>query len=304
MTAKKHRRYSQLSPHHAERSDIPGRYGPVAALHARASGPSAGTVLLLPGYTGSKEDFAPLLDPIAGSGIDAVAIDLPGQYESPGPEVEAEYRPSNMGSMIVELVEQLATSGRPVLLLGHSYGGLVARSAVLGGAPISGLTLLSSGPAGIPPGDRRDGLDRDSRLLAEVGIVKAQQIREEIDSQTSWWSSMPERLKALLRERFLRSVPAGLLGVAQALRDEPDLVGPLAERLRAIGAACNVVCGADDDAWFPATQKDMALRLDADFMEIPAAAHSPNTENPEALLDVLLPAWHSWLGTAGSLNND
>ena len=57
--------------------------GAVAALRA---GPADGDpVLLLPGYTGSKEDFAPLLAPLAQAGFAVTAIDLPGQYESSGP---------------------------------------------------------------------------------------------------------------------------------------------------------------------------------------------------------------------------
>ena len=47
----------------------------------------------MPGYTGSKEDFAPLLAPLAAAGFAATAIDLPGQYESPGPADPAGYTP-------------------------------------------------------------------------------------------------------------------------------------------------------------------------------------------------------------------
>jgi pimeloyl-ACP methyl ester carboxylesterase len=39
----------------------------------------------------------------------------------------------------------------------------------------------------------------------------------------------------------------------------------------------------------------MADRLDADFAVIPGAGHSPNVENPEALLDTLVPTWSTWL---------
>ncbi len=46
--------------------------------------------------------------------------------------------------MVAELVGKLASEGSPVLLMGHSYGGLVARAAVLAGAPVAGLTLLGS----------------------------------------------------------------------------------------------------------------------------------------------------------------
>ena len=38
-----------------------------------------------------------------------------------------------------------------------------------------------------------------------------------------------------------------------------------------------------------------AERLDAPFSLVKGAAHSPNTENPAGLLEVLLPLWRSWL---------
>src|SRR3981081_417211 len=49
------------------------------------------TGLLVAGYTGSKEDFPPLLAPMAAAGLRAVAIDQRGQFESPGPDDPAEY---------------------------------------------------------------------------------------------------------------------------------------------------------------------------------------------------------------------
>jgi pimeloyl-ACP methyl ester carboxylesterase len=52
----------------------------IAALRGDSAGPP---VLLLPGYTGSKEDFAPLFGPLTDAGYAVVSIDLPGQFESP-----------------------------------------------------------------------------------------------------------------------------------------------------------------------------------------------------------------------------
>ena len=94
-------------------------------------------VLLVPGYTGSKEDFAPILDPLAALGFVAMAIDQPGQYESTGPDDEAGLPAGRAGSGLASVVERLALD-HPVVLLGHSFGGLVSRAAVLAGAPGSG----------------------------------------------------------------------------------------------------------------------------------------------------------------------
>lgn len=286
---------SQISPHRGSRIDLPGRYGPIAALHARSAttGHPPPTALLVPGYTGSKEDFAPLLDPIADAGFDAIAIDMPGQYESGGPDDEDAYLPAPLGMVIAELVGKLAAEGNHVLLLGHSYGGLVARGAVLAGAPIAGLTLMDSGPGELPDGFRRQALEIGEPAMREHGIEAAQRLREQLDTQQA---AAPE-LRALLRERFIRSTPAALLGKARALRSEPDLVSALARKLHQDGVPCLVVCGERDDAWSVSSQRDMADRLDADFAVIPGACHSPNTENPEELLATLLPTWRSWLAS-------
>lgn len=287
------------------RTEFPGPYGPLAALRAEprtvpgdpaANGRQAkpALALLVPGYTGSKEDFAPLLDPIADAGIEVAAIDLPGQYESPGPERETDYLPDPLGVVVADLVRALAADHR-VLLLGHSYGGLVARGAVLAGAPVAGLTLLDSGPAELPEGDRRAALEAGEPVLRTQGLAKAQEVRAARDDADPARAAQPPALRALLKERFLRSSPAGLLGMAEGLRFEPDLVPQLAKALQHQGTPCLVVCGAGDNAWSVADQRDMAERLDADFAVVPDAAHSPNTENPAGLLGPLLATWHSWL---------
>lgn len=254
------------------------------------------TVLLLPGFTGSKEDFAPLLDPVTEAGFNAIAIDLPGQYESDGPAEEMAYHPEILGAVIAELVGKLTADGNQVLLLGHSYGGLVARSAVLSDAPIVGLTLLDSGPGELPSGYRRAALDLGEPALREHGIEAAQWMREQLDAASPAWAAKPEELKKFLRERMLRTSVPSLLGMAAGLRREPDRVAKLARALRALDAPALVVCGERDDAWSVASQRDMAERLDADFAVVPDAAHSPNTENPDVLLGTLLPTWHTWVG--------
>lgn len=290
---------SQLSPHRADRVDLPGRHGPIAALRVAGSGPALGaTAVLVPGYTGSKEDFAPLLDPIADAGFGAIAIDLPGQYESAGPDDEAAYRPEGLGAVVADLIGKLVADGQRVLLLGHSFGGLVARGAVLAEAPIAGLTLLGSGPGELPPGYRRAALDIGEAELRRHGVAAAQELREQLDAAAADADDRPQELKDFLRDRILRSTRAGLLGMGAVLRTEPDRVAKLARALRAVGAPSLVVCGESDDAWSVASQRDMADRLDADFAVVPGAKHSPNTENPQALLATLLPTWRSWLAPA------
>ncbi|MGH3852737.1 MAG: alpha/beta fold hydrolase [Pseudonocardiaceae bacterium] len=295
---------AQLTPHRASRvwvtvaSPQPTTQpaARMAALRAVPTDPPtdrlSAVAVLLPGYTGSKEDFAALLDPLCGVGLSVLALDLPGQYESPGPERERDYYPAPLGRTVAALVTELAAGGDRVLLLGHSYGGLVARSAVLAGAPVTGLTLLDSGPGGLPQGQRRALIDATEPVLRAQGIATVQRLLEARNGSVA-----PPELAALLRERFLRSSSAGLLGMATGLRTEPDRVAELAVALRAGDIRCLVVHGESEDVWPPPLQRDMADRLGAAVKIIPGAAHSPSSENPQALLDALLPTWMSWLTT-------
>ena len=159
----------QLSRHTATRVTFPGAAGPLVALD---TGPAeGGAVLLVAGFTGSKEDFAPLLTPLADAGVRAVAIDQRGQYESPGPDDMARYTIEELAEDVLRVVRQLrAESAAPVHLLGHSFGGLVARGAVLADpTAVDSLTLLGSGPAGLT-GPRADLLAHLSPLLAAGGL--------------------------------------------------------------------------------------------------------------------------------------
>jgi pimeloyl-ACP methyl ester carboxylesterase len=166
---------------------------------------------------------------------------------------------------------------------------------VLAGAPVAGLTLMCSGPGELPDGPRRQTLDLGEPAMREHGVEAAQRMREQLDEMDPARPQTPAALAALLRERFVRSQPAALLGKARALRSEPDLVSSLARTLHTGGIPCLVVCGEADDAWSLPSQRDMADRMDADFAVIPSAGHSPNTENPAELLATLIPTWRSWL---------
>jgi pimeloyl-ACP methyl ester carboxylesterase len=282
---------ARITPHGATRVEVRVDGTTLAALRAEPANPAGAVAVLVPGYTGSKEDFAALLDPLRSAGLSVLAVDLPGQYESGGPNREDEYLPDPLGRTLAALVTDVACGGRHrVLLLGHSYGGLVSRSAVLAGAPVTGLTLLGSGPGALTSGQRRAVIDAIEPVLRAEGIEVVQRLLETRDGIAE-----PPELAALLRARFLGSATAGLLGMATGLRTEPDRVTELATALRTGGIPCLVAFGEFDDAWPVPVQREMARRLGAEIAMVPGAAHSPAIENPGALLDALLPIWRRWL---------
>jgi pimeloyl-ACP methyl ester carboxylesterase len=260
--------------------DLPGQ--PIAALQAGAAG--ARPVLLLPGYTGSKEDFGPILDPLAGAGLLVTAIDLPGQLDSPGLPDAHDYAPERLADSVRGVAAQL---GERILLLGHSFGGLVARAAVLAEpARFASLVLLGSGPAQLD-GVRRMTMDRLDPVLADSGLPAVYAAMQQAAAADPRYVAPPPELADFLERRFLGGSIAMLQGMADALRGEPDRVAELA----ATGVPVLVAHGVDDDAWPPSVQREMAERLGAEYAEIAGAAHSPAVENPQGTVRALLRFW-------------
>jgi pimeloyl-ACP methyl ester carboxylesterase len=267
---------------------LDGPAGPVAALVSRPRQPGFSTVLCVPGYTGSKEDFAPLLPLLAAAGHETVAIDLRGQYESVGSDDPAAYRRDALAAEVSWLVDRLGSSVGPPHLVAHSYGGIVARAAVLAGSVPASLTLLGSGPAGIV-GNRRVLIELMEPILAEGGIEAVWAAAESLNAADPRQVNLPTEVKDFLARRFLAASPVGMRVMGEDLRDEPDRV----EELAAAGVPLLVAHGAGDDAWPPALQAEMAQRLRAAYAVIPDALHSPAVENPGVTAEVLLGFWEA-----------
>lgn len=257
--------------------DVPG--GPLAVLDAPAQGEERGTVLLVPGFTGSKEDFREILAPLAAEGFHAVAYDQRGQHESPGPDDPSAYTPQALGADLLALVAAL---GNRVHLVGHSFGGLVSRAAVLKDpSAFASLTLMDSGPKGLT-GPRADVLPFMRALLLEGGLEAVWDAAQALPPNPEK-PVVTEEARAFLRARMLAGAPAALLGMAEALTTEPDRCAELA----GIDLPILVLYGEKDDAWSPADQSDMAQRLGAPVAVVPGAWHSPAVENPDMTVRAL-----------------
>ncbi|MFC9925561.1 alpha/beta fold hydrolase [Streptomyces sp. NPDC127190] len=247
-----------------------------------------GVALLLPGFTGSKEDFNPLHVPLAERGYRTVAVDGRGQYESDGPEDdESAYAQAELALDVLALAEAL---GQPAHLLGHSLGGQISRAAVLlDHTPFLSLTLMSSGPAQISESQQeRVKLLHDAlsvMTMAEVwDALQAMETPEETETREIE-GGLDDRED--LRRRWLGTRPAQLLATGRQLCTEPDRVTELA----AVPLPFHVLSGAQDDTWPLPLLDDMAVRLSARRTVIAGAEHSPNTDRPLATARALADFW-------------
>ncbi|RPF45630.1 alpha-beta hydrolase superfamily lysophospholipase [Streptomyces sp. Ag109_G2-6] len=257
------------------------------AVH-EAGEPVHGTALLVPGFTGSKEDFIALLEPLAAAGFRVVAVDGRGQHESPGPREESAYELHELALDLLAQARALDARG-PLHLVGHSLGGLVSRAAVLRDAsPFASLTLMSSGPAAITE-------EQQARTKLLVAALEAMR-----DDMPAIWEAMraqdpadavpdsPE-LAAFLRDRWLATVPEQLITTGRVLVSEPDRVAELA----AVPLPKLVLSGVVDYAWPVPLMDEMAVRLGASRVVVEGAEHSPNAENPQVTAASLAAFWRS-----------
>ncbi|MFF7353095.1 MULTISPECIES: alpha/beta fold hydrolase [Streptomyces] len=247
-----------------------------------------GVALLLPGFTGSKEDFNPLHVPLAERGYRTVAVDGRGQYESDGPAIDqSAYAQEELARDVLAQAEAL---GQPVHLLGHSLGGQISRAAVLlDHAPFRSLTLMASGPAQISESQQQ----RVKLLRDALAALTMAQVWEAIQAmETPEETETPALDDGLddrddLRRRWLGTKPAQLLATGGQLCTEPDRVAELA----AVPLPFHVLSGSRDDTWPLPLLDDMAVRLGARRTVVEDAEHSPNTDQPLATARALADFW-------------
>ncbi|MFC8276897.1 alpha/beta fold hydrolase [Streptomyces sp. NPDC057271] len=260
--------------------------GGFAVLDTAPAGETRGTVLLLPGYTGSKEDFLALLGPLGEDGFRAVAVDGRGQHETPGPRGRHAY---SRRALALDAVAQAAALGDgPVHLLGHSFGGLVARAAAeLAPTAFRSLTLLSSGPGRVARPQRI----RVRALRGALAVLP----KERVWLATRWLDSRgeepgttdPPEIVRFLRRRWMGTRIAQLAGAGRLLLRDPDGTA----RLAALALPVHIAYGAEEMVWPVPGLAAAATSVGAHHTVVPGAGHSPNVSHPEELAARLVAFW-------------
>ncbi|VXB11149.1 alpha/beta fold hydrolase [Aeromicrobium sp. 9AM] len=247
------------------------------AAHTVMTDGAIGHVLLIPGWTGSKEDFTAFLPLLAASGLDATTYDQRGQYETPG-GADDDYSLAGFAADALA-VSASATESARSHVLGHSFGGLVAQQATVADPSAwRSLSLLCTGPGalGETPGQPPLG-----PLVQALGAMSLAEIRAHMPRDASLAPDIAE----FLDKRFTSNAPASLRAMTQLLIDAPDVIDEVA----ATELPFWVGRGAGDDAWPHDVQEAMAKRLGTEIHVIDDAAHSPAVENPQGFLDAWLP---------------
>ena len=255
--------------------DLP--VGRLTAYRVVPTGASKGTVLIVPGYTGSKEDWRTFLPVLRDAGWTAVAISRRGQADSAAPTEPRDYSLDDEAADVVR-VAALLDDGAPVHLIGHSLGGVIVRAAAIASpSSFRDVVQFCSGPYGWP-----------YRKVAELTIMRdtGGNNRQLFDSTNPLWAYRPDEELPddvrMVRDRFDATSPLSVIAGAHILEDHTDA----SDELRATGLPVLVTHGEWDGAWPIPWQREMAERTWASYEVIPTSYHGPHVENPQGTVEV------------------
>ena len=252
---------------------------PLVVLDVPASGQELGAVHLVHGFTGSKEDFWEMASHLAHAGFRVVAHDNRGQHQSGH---ATSYDLDNFAEDVLEVERALDLKDTHVL--GHSFGGLVARrAALLDPDQFSSITFLCSGPG--KNLRRTPALQGMVDFLSDKSMADAWSMQKEEYIPDIMVNPHPDE-SSIWTARWHVSDKQSLFGQAKILMNEIDRTEDLYEA----GIPVHVVYGENDDAWPLEEQDKMAQKLEAERSIIKFAGHCPNEEMP-AITAAVLAAW-------------
>lgn len=236
-------------------------------------GPGA-PLLLVHGWGGSKEDFDPVVTPLAEHRR-VLAVDMPGHGGSEGSDEPAAYGLAAMAAWLLRFAD--AADVGELHLLGHSLGGLIVqRTAALASQRLQSLTLMSTGLGALRE-EAGEYVVRVAIAARDHGMQAAMEVAATRPAPEFIPPANPQRETFVMR-RFLALPPAALVGGAR------NLIGaaPLGAFLYGIDIPVLVVSGQHDDTWTPAEQALLARTVaGAKQVVVPDTGHSPQLENSE-----------------------
>ncbi|WP_298228778.1 alpha/beta hydrolase [Gryllotalpicola sp.] len=247
---------------------------PSGALAAWEIGdPDGDRVVLVPGATGSKEDFKLLAEILASDGYFVQSYDIAGQYES------ADAGPAGPDAwtydLFVDDMTAFLEAGAPANLLGFSFAGIVAQMVALARPElVRSLTLLATPPLAGQVFRRVRIVGWLTRLPFFTSRIGGGVLLWNV--RTNFSKVTPERL-AFANARLALTRRESVDGIIGLMMRTPDLRVRLRDRALPV-----LVAAGTKDLWRARTYRRHAKRMGAENA-ILATGHSPCETTPHEL---------------------
>jgi pimeloyl-ACP methyl ester carboxylesterase len=253
--------------------------GSLAGIQAGQAG--SPRIVLVPGVTGSKEDFVLMMPDLAAAGFHVIAYDMAGQYESSAAGPENHVPPTRRYThelFVADLLAILESTPDPAHVLGYSFAGTVTQIALTRRPELFlSLALLSAPPqsgqgfrgmkgvgsiSGLAPGS----LGAFFMLLGlQLNVVK-----------------VPPGRASFVRLRLKQTRRRSVSDIIGLMKHAPDLDATLATlplpKLVAVG---------EHDLWPVELHRELATAIGATLAVYPTG-HSPCETSPNQLVRDLL----------------
>ncbi len=269
-------------PAGTERDRVAAPSGELARI---SMGPEEGErVVLVPGVTGSKEDFILMMPLFAAAGYRVESYDMAGQYESTaaGPEnldpPRDRYGLELFTDDLLAVLDAGPARTGPAHVLGYSFAGTVA-AVVAARRPelFASLTLLSAPPVAGQSLRRFKKVGWLSRAVPgrALGTPFVAALRYNVHRA-------PAHRAVFVRARLELTRASSVGDILALMKRTPDY----ADALRATGLPLLVAAGTGD-VWPAQTHLAFAERLGAQPLILPTG-HSPCETAPHQLTEAML----------------
>ena len=255
---------------------------PAISAVSAPGGAGENRALLVPGYTGSKEDYSTVLPFLGEAGWDVLAYSQRGQGGSAAPAGLGAYGMSDFVGDLIAVAEAWAgTTGR-VHLVGHSFGGIVARAAVVKRPDLfASVTLFCSGRAVYDWMNTLPILDPlPTGPGARQQVLRTYFPDMNVDEPDVGWVEFQ-------RVRALDTASENLVGIARILSQ----LRPDTPALAATGVPVHVLYGDQDEIWPPSWYAEEAADLGARESIIRGGTHSPQLQFPQQWAEFASSYW-------------
>ncbi|MGN6273876.1 MAG: alpha/beta fold hydrolase [Protaetiibacter sp.] len=244
--------------------------GPLTAFRTAPPSAPRGRLLLVPGYTSSKEEFYAMAPLIAAMGWEVWGYSQRGQADSAAPEGVEQYRLDRFAGDAVAVARRI---DGPVHILGHSFGGVVAAHAALAAPDLfTSLTLMSAGMRAVTAPWVTEAM---VAAAARGGLARWEEKNPVLAGCPA--AELPPD-DAFRRARMSATSPDHLVGAAGALATFAELTDALA----ALRLPMHLLHGEQDDVWPAEGQREAAQRIGAHFTALAGVGHSVPREAPGA----------------------